>query len=241
MQNSIRKGFGSWAVAVALAMFYVPTNAGATIIDNRTWGGTSCGSAGTVGSGDCFGATYSLVVDDRGDNNASTYSGTLTVNIGTYTGSMTYIGAVDFKPGNVISPVVLTSAPGALGDWQTLFTSGQAAGNCQNGNGGFLCSYDQGLNTNAPTTNNTTYTWAWNFSLNGGYTFSHLGVNYTVNDDSCTQGRRSHFQVVTDCGNDGENISISAGGKVPEPSAFILLGVGLIGVSLLRRRPPSES
>lgn len=247
MQHSIITKVHAWALAVGLAICAAPTYSAATIVDNRSWSGTSCGAGGTVGSGDCYGATYSLVVDDRGDANATTFSAALTVAIGTYTGGMTYIGAVDFKPGDVTGSV-LTAAPGSLADWQTSFTGGQAAGNCLNGVGGFLCSYDKGLNTRAPTTNNATYGWAWDFTLNGAYTFGHFGVNYTVADDSCSK------KGVTsdDCKSDGQNLSIDAGGivppppggrdhEVPEPSTFILLGAGLIGFSLLRRRATSRS
>ena len=235
----------SCLVVLATLVFGLPTDSRATLVDSRTWSGDSCGSAGLPGSGSCFGATYSLVVDDRGDSNASTFSGTLSVAISTYTGTMAYIGAVDFKPGKVVSPVTLTAAPGPLSDWQTLFSNGQAAGNCLNGAGGFLCSYDIGTNTNAPTSNNTTYAWSWNFSLDGsGYTFGHLGVNYTATDDSC---RRSlgggDFARVNDCKNDGENISISAGGnrQIPEPSTLVLVGFGLIAISVISRRNLSRS
>lgn len=249
MQHSIIEKFRFWALVAGLAIFAAPSYSDATIVDNRSWSGTSCGAAGTVGSGDCYGATYSLVVNDRGDSDASTFSGTVTIAIGTYTGSMTYIGAVDFKPGNVTGSS-LTAAPGSLADWQTSFAGGQAAGNCLNGVGGFLCSYDKGLNTNAPTTNNATYTWSWDFTLGGAYTFGHYGVNYTVANDSC-----SNRGVTTDdCKSDGQNLSIDAGGivvppppgggrgnEVPEPSTFILLGAGLIGLSVLRRRSSSNS
>jgi hypothetical protein len=236
---------------IFLFIFGLPPSsiASPVIIDNRTWStNVDCG-------GDCFGATYSLVVTDANDANLNTYSATMTVAIGTYTGSMTYIGAVDFKPGNVIAPVVLTEVSGPAGTmaggngaWTTQFQNGQAAGNCLNGAGGFLCSYDTGANGEAPIANNRTYSWSWDFTLNGAYSFGHFGVNYTVADDSGNCG-----QQVTgpDCLQDGQNLSISSGGyssgagtggqggdspRVPEPSAFFLLGCGLLLVSKVLRK-----
>ena len=241
MNCNVRQLLSAVILMGATVVMGSPSLSIATTVDSRSWSGDSCGSAGTAGSGSCFGATYSLVVDDAGDANPSTYSATLTVDIGTYTGgsSYTHIGAVDFKPGNVLAPVQLTAAPGPESDWQTLFTGGQAAGNCLNGAGGFLCSYDVGQNTNAPIQDNTVYTWSWNFSLNGAYAFGHFGVNYTVANDSCRQSLgQGQFATVADCLNDGQNISISAGGdrKVPEPSSMVLFGLGLIGASLFLRR-----
>lgn len=238
MQNTMKRKWGTFLVVLALAALAQPSDSRAIAVDSRTWSGDSCGPSGLPGSGNCFGATYSLVIDDRGDANASTFSGTLSVAIGTYTGSMTHIGAVDFKAGKVVSPVTLTIAPGPESDWQTLFSNGQAASNCLSGSGGFLCSYDRGLNTNAPTSNNTTYTWAWNFNLDSsGYNFGHLGVNYTIANDSCRQG----FTTRNDCLSDGQNISIEGGGhEVPEPSTLILAGIGLIGISALSRRNRSQ-
>lgn len=159
---------------------------------------------------------------------------------------MTYIGAVDIKPGNVVGPTSLTSAPGGTGLWTTIFTDGQAATNCLNGSGGFLCSYDTGTNSAAPVAGvgAINYHWGWDFSLSGGYAFGHFEVNFTVQDDS---GRCSGPGQITgpDCLTDGHNLSISGGSGpgggpgggagtatgVPEPSTFVLLGAGLLIMS----------
>lgn len=245
---SMRRPLNSIILAIALLVLTaIPQSAQSTTIDTQTFSGANCGNS-------CFGATYQLVVTDAGDADPATFSATLTVAIGTYTGSMTEIGAVDIKVGNVVAPVTLVAAPGPEADWNTFFSgtpSGQAAGNCQNGNGGFLCSFDVGDNTNAPTTNNTTYTWTWNFNLDSnGYSFGHLGVNYTVVDDRCEQNDKGTKVLVNDCLQDGENISIGqAGGdtpgggtpgggtpSVPEPASALLAGSGLIALRVLTKK-----
>ena len=92
MQYSIVNKCRSWALAVGLALCAAPSYSDAIIVDNRSWSGTSCGAAGTVGSGDCYGATYSLLVNDRGDVRIPSQIGThsagkmtlVPIQIGTY-------------------------------------------------------------------------------------------------------------------------------------------------------------
>ena len=210
---------------VLAILLCLPRFAGAVIIDERLFSGTDCG-------GDCFGLTYHLVVTDAADSNSSSFTASLTIT-GTYTGSMTYIGAVDIKPGSITSPPAptLTTAPG--GTWTTRWEDGQSANNCDvTSSGKFLCSFDSGQNTLAPVTTGTfvNYTWAWNFSLDsGGYTFGHLGVNFTNSNDGCKD------PLNFDC-RDGQNISLSSGGRVPEPEAFILCGLGLLILGFLGKK-----
>jgi hypothetical protein len=225
----MKKVFGLFLL---LAVSAVPAISSAVLVDDRTYSGSNCG-------GDCFGLTYHLQVIDG--QSPGQYTATLDIT-GTYAGTMTFIGAVDIKPGDVIGPPTpsLLAAPGPESDWTTLWENGQAAGNCLNGSGKFLCSYDTGTNTDAPVTNGSpvNYRWQWNFSLDsGGYTFGHLGVNFTVADDSSTRGNcdTPSNPLGLDCLQDGQNLSISGSGQVPEATTLLLLGSGLIVMSVFAR------
>ena len=222
----MKKILGLVLFALLIAL---PRLSSATIVDDRTFSGANCG-------GDCFGLTYHLVVDDLGNLADGTYSATLTIT-GTYTGAMTYIGGVDIKIGDIQAPPnpMLTAAPGVDANWTTFWLDGQAATNCRQGSGAFLCSYDVGQNTEAPVANGGAVndTWAWNFTLSSAYTFGHIGVSFTNATDGCNTGGQF------DC-TDGQNMSVSSGGNVPEPGSFVLLGVGLVALSLSMRKRFSQ-
>lgn len=187
-----------WIVGV-LALCAVTNYAAADAILSATFATNStCG-------GDCFGSTYSLVIDDGGTADTN-YHAILTVNTTQYSGPGTHISAVDFKVGNSVSSATLTSAPGDAANWFTVFNNGQAGQECSGSGQGFVTSCDQAPSNLAPV--GGMLTWEWDFTSSSDITFGHLGVKY--------DNAAGNLQ--------GQIISIST---VPEPSATVLLGVAL--------------
>lgn len=159
--------------------------------------------------GDCFGSTYSLVIDDGGTADTN-YHAILTVDTTQYSGSGTHISAVDFKVGSAVSSATLTNAPTGALSWFTVSNAGQAGRECGGSGRGFVTSCDQAPSNLAPV--GSVMTWEWDFTTTSDITFGHLGVKY---DNAA--------------GNlPGRIVSIST---VPEPSATVLLCVALFSLA----------
>jgi PEP-CTERM motif-containing protein len=211
-----------------LALTVLPaTYAHATILfDGFVTNNATCG-------GSCFGLTYELIITDASDADATTYTGQIKIT-GTYVGPETFIAAVDFKPdSNTITAASLVSGPGLAngGDWTTAFNTNQAAQNCDPSQAptGFICSFDTGNNNAAPTGANLNYSWLWNFSMTGTLAPGHLGVRF--NNATDTDNGNIISASTFDNGSPG-----APTGKIPEPSALLLLGSGLVVLSGVARR-----
>lgn len=183
---------------------------------------------GDCSTASCFGSTYTLVVGDANDLTNTTYTASLTIDTSGYNGpiaSPVFIDAVDIKVVNsIINPpgVALTNAPGGASNWDIVFNNGQAATDCSAGGGFFICARDPSTNNLAPV--GGILNWLWTFSSNDAISFGHIGASYN-NADGTTNGN---------------NTSISSAVAVPEPPAFLLVGVGLLAIVAVGRRYRSE-
>jgi PEP-CTERM motif len=192
------------------------------------------GNATTIlfdGSGTGFGLTYELIITDANDADGTTYTGEIKIT-GTYTGSETFIAAVDFKPDSntLTSASLISTTAGSTGGWTTDFNTQQAAQNCDPSQAatGFICSFDTGTNDQAPVANGgaVNYDWKWNFSMTGTLDPGHLGARFN------NAGDTDNGQIISI----SEFGSATPSGKVPEPSALILLGAGLLASRIVLKK-----
>jgi hypothetical protein len=94
---------------------------------------------------------------------------------------------------------------------------------CGNNSGGFICS--QAASTASFAATGGLLTWSWTgVNVTGDLTINHVGYKY----DNATGTLNG--MIVSDSTFGG------GGTSVPEPGVFQLLGVGLVGLGVMRRR-----
>jgi hypothetical protein len=168
------------------------------------------------GATDGFGSTYMLSANCTG----SVCNVTLTIDSTNATNPD--ISAVDFKIGSSDTFSGTVAAPN--GTWNT--SSGSLGnGGCGNNSGGFICS--QAASTSSFAATGGVLTWSWTgVDVTGDLTINHVGYKYD-NGTGTLNG-----MIVSDSTFGGGG----GGTSVPEPGVLQLLGVGLVGLGMMRRR-----
>jgi hypothetical protein len=168
------------------------------------------------GATDGFGSTYMLSANCTG----SVCNVTLTIDSTHATNPD--ISAVDFKIGSSDTFSGTVAAPN--GTWNT--SSGSLGnGGCGNNSGGFICS--QAASTSSFAATGGILTWSWTgVDVTGDLTINHVGYKYD-NGTGTLNG-----MIVSDSTFGGGG----GGTSVPEPGVLQLLGVGLVGLGMMRRR-----
>jgi len=167
------------------------------------------------GADDGFGSTYVLSANCTG----SVCDVTLTIH--SSGANQPDISAVDFKIGSKDAFAGTVSAPN--GTWTS--TSGSLSnGGCGGNGGGFVCS--QAASTASFAATGGDLTWSWTgVTVSGDVVLGHVGYKY----DNATGTLNGHIVSDSTFGGGG-------GSSVPEPGVLQLLGVGLVGLGVARRR-----
>jgi len=168
------------------------------------------------GATDGFGSTYMLSANCTG----SLCNVTLTIDSTNATNPD--ISAVDFKIGS--SDTLSGTVVPPNGTWNT--SSGSLGnGGCGNNSGGFICS--QAGSTSSFAATGGILTWSWTgVDVTGDVAVNHVGYKY----DNGTGSLNGMIVSDSTFGSGG------GGTSVPEPSVLQLLGVGLVGLGVMRRR-----
>jgi hypothetical protein len=195
--------------------------AGNSLVKADTIGGagSSCGT--------CAGAAYTLTYSGLPISSTATtqtFQITLNVNDIAYNGGGSFLDAVAIKvapPADLIS-ASLVSAPSGF---SLIAGTGLNANGCGGGSGGFLCAESSG---NGVSVSGSPYNFVYNVTVDTGDLFT--GNNAASVKALYVDSNGNKVGALL-----SENISLQQT-NCPEPSSALMLGAGLLGLSVLTRK-----
>jgi hypothetical protein len=202
---------------VAMPLLFI---AGNSLLQADTIGGlgSSCGT--------CAGTAYTLTYSGlpiSSTNTTQTFQITLDVNDSSYSGGGSFLNAVAIKvaaPPDLVSATLFSAPPG----FSLIAGKGLNANGCAGGSGGFLCAQSSGSGVSV---SGGPYDFVYDVTVDTGDLLTGIDAasvkaRYVDTDDT-------KVGVLT-----SESITLQA--DAPEPSSALLLGAGLLGLSLLSRK-----
>jgi PEP-CTERM motif len=196
--------------------------AGNSLVQAETIGGlgSSCAT--------CDGAGYTLTYSGSpisSTNTTQTFQITLDVNDSTYSGGGSFLNAVAIKVAGS-ADLVSASLFSAPAGFSLIPDTGLNANGCDAGSGGFLCAQ---ASDNGVSVSGGPYDFVYNVTVDTGTLLTgtdaaSIKARY-VNSDGAKVGDLL-----------SEDITLQSNCDAPEPSSALMLGAGLLGLSLAARK-----
>jgi hypothetical protein len=194
--------------------------------------GNSLVKADTIGGAgstcaSCADAAYTLTYSGlpiSSTNTTQTFRITLDVNDSAYNGGGSFLNAVAIKvaPTADVVSATLFSAPAGF----SLVPGGLGATGCGGGADGYLCAQASG---NGVSVSGGPYDFVYDVTVDTGDLFT--GTDASMVKALYVDGDGKKTGVVT-----SEDITLQSNCDAPEPSSALMLGAGLLGLSLLTRK-----